>query len=237
MDLTWLNLLYTTLKHIIHNTDKARPYIMTLYRLSKLAGKYKLDLTSHEIEKCKKDTLVFDGDNCVGNALDFLLKFREEERKVNNKTVEYNLQTQAQNGSGFDTWIILSNLPCDKHTVDNFKKRESIFSLRVFDGYIQNRKKQIPQYLFFRCGMTDLKYSLKKIGKTFKLQRDLLKTEMNHDEINADIWRDEKDEWVDYVKKDVLCTAFSCAKQSKAMEEFTGFSMKDCLSLPGLVWK
>ena len=39
---------------------------------------------------------------------------------------------------------------------------------------------------------------------------------------------------MDYVKQDVLCTAFSYARYSKAMEEITGFSMKDCLSAPGL---
>ena len=32
----------------------------------------------------------------------------------------------------------------------------------------------------------------------------------------------------------MLCTAFSYARYIKAMEELTGFSMKDCLSVPGL---
>ena len=40
-----------------------------------------------------------------------------------------------------------------------------------------------------------------------------------------------------YVKDDVLCTAFSHARYIKAVEEITGFSMKDCLSAPGLGWK
>ena len=39
-----------------HNTDRARPYIMTFYRLSKLAGKYNSNLTPYEIEESKKDT-------------------------------------------------------------------------------------------------------------------------------------------------------------------------------------
>ena len=82
--------------------------------------------------------------------------------------------------------------------------------------------------------MTHLNYSLKKLGKTFKLQKELLKTEMNHDEVHSDTWKDKKSELLDYVKNDVLCTAFSYARYSKAMEEITGFSMKDCSSLPGL---
>ena len=74
----------------------------------------------------------------------------------------------------------------------------------------------------------------KKLGKTFKFQKELLKTEQNHDEVDGNNYKDKKDDGLPYVKQDVLCTAFSYARFSKAMEEITGFSMKDCLSLPGL---
>ena len=47
----------------------------------------------------------------------------------------------------------------------------------------------------------------------------------------------KKIEWLDYVKQDMLCTAFSYARFCKAMEEITGFSSKDSLSAPGLGWK
>ena len=65
-----------------HNTDRARPYVFCFYRLSKLAGKYNRDLTADELEKCRKDTIAFDGDDCVSKALDFCLKLKGEERKV-----------------------------------------------------------------------------------------------------------------------------------------------------------
>ena len=42
---------------------------------------------------------------------------------------------------------------------------------------------------------------------------------------------------MDYVKQDVLCTAFSYPRYIKAMEESTGFSMKDYLSAPCLGWR
>ena len=109
-----------------HNTDRARPYNMTFYRLSKIAGRYQRDPTFEELQKSIKDTIAFSGDDCINNALDYLLKSKGEERKINNKIVDYNLQLHAHNGSGFDTWIILNNLPCDKHIVDiikNGKKR------------------------------------------------------------------------------------------------------------------
>ena len=65
-----------------HNTDRARPYVFCFYRLSKLAGRYDRDLTPDELEKCRKDTIAFDGDNCVEKALGFCLKLKREARKV-----------------------------------------------------------------------------------------------------------------------------------------------------------
>ena len=211
---------------------------MTFYRLSKIAGRYERDPTSEELQKSINDTIAFAGDNCINDALDYCLKLKGEERKVKNKTVEYNLQMHAHNGSGFDTWIRINNHRCDKHVVgDIIKNGKSIIELKVFNGLIYKDNKQIPQYLHFRCGMTHLNYSLKKLGKTFELPKELLKTEMNHDEITADNYKDKKDIWLPYVKNDVLCTAYSYARYIKSMEEITGFSMKDCLSLPGLGWK
>ena len=84
---------------------------MTFYRISKIAGRYKRDPTQEELKQSINDTLSFEGDNCVGNALDFLLNFKGEERKVKNKIVENNFQIHAHNGSGFDTWIIFFKKP------------------------------------------------------------------------------------------------------------------------------
>ena len=221
-----------------HNTDRARPYNMTFYRLSKIAGRYYRDPIPEELQKSINDTIAFNGDNCINDALDYLLKFKGEERKVNNKIVEYNLQLHAHNGSGFDTWIILNNLRCDKHIVgDIIKNGKGIIELKIFNGLIYKNNKQIPQYLHLRCGMTHLNYSLKKLGKTFELPKELLKTEIDHNDIDGNNYKDKKDIWLPYVKNDVLCTAYSYARYTGAMKEITGFSKKDCLSLPGLGWK
>ena len=60
---------------------------------------------------------------------------------------------------------------------------------------------------------------------------------MNHNDIGGDNYKDKKDIWLPFVKNDVLCPAYSYARYIKAMEEKAGFSMKGCLSLPGLGWK
>ena len=210
---------------------------MAFYRLSKIAGRYHRDPTREELQKSINDTIAFSGDDCINKALDYCLKLKGDEIKVKNRIVEYILQLNAHNGSGFDTWIILNNLRCDKHITNIIKNGKGIISLKVFNGLIYKNNKQIPQYLIFRCGMTHLNYSLKKLGKTFKLPKELLKTEMNHDEINGNNYKDKKGIWLPYVKNDLLCTSYCYARYCKAMEDITGFSMKDCLSLPGLGWK
>ena len=95
----------------------------------------------------------------------------EERKTVNIKIGEFNLQLHAHDDSGFVTWIILSNLPCDEHIVEIIKNGKDIISLRIFIGYIQNGTTQIPQHLIFRCGMTHLNYSLRNFGKFFNLQK------------------------------------------------------------------
>ena len=120
------------------------------YRIGKLAGRYNGDLTNDVKQKCKKDTIAFDGDNCVEKALDFCLKLRREERKDNKiKFLEYNLPLHAHNGSGFDTWIVLNNLPCDKRVVNIVQNGKSIIELKVLNGLVEKNKKQTPQYLHF----------------------------------------------------------------------------------------
>ena len=68
-----------------YSTDRARPYNMTFYRLSKIAGRYYRDPTLEELQKSINDTVAFSGDNCINDALDHIIKFKGEERKVNNK--------------------------------------------------------------------------------------------------------------------------------------------------------
>ena len=72
---------------------------------------------------------------------------------------------------------------------------------------------------------------------TCGFRKELLRIEMNHDDIFEDTWKDEKHEWLDYVKNDVLCTAFCYARYNKRMEKFTGFGIKNSLTLPILGWK
>ena len=128
-----------------HNTDRARPYCKSFYRLSKISGRYERDPAQEGLKKSIKDTVAFAGDNCKNNALEYRLGFKGEERKEKNKNVEYNLQLHAHNGSGFDTWIILNNLPCDKHIVDIIITRKGIEELKYLLVLLRKIKNKFPK--------------------------------------------------------------------------------------------
>ena len=73
------------------NTDRAIPYANCIYRLSKISRKYNRDTTQAEHENFKKDCIVSKGKNSVNEKLDYVLQFKGEPKRVNNKTVKYNL--------------------------------------------------------------------------------------------------------------------------------------------------
>ena len=60
---------------------------------------------------------------------------------------------------------------------------------------------------------------------------------MGHDEVFEDTWEDKENEWLPYLKNDVLSTAFCLARYTKCMEELTGSGMKKSLTLPSLANK
>ena len=73
-------------------------------------------------------------------------------------------------------------------------------SLKIFNGYVDENKK-IPQFVHFRCRRVQINQGLKKIGESYKLQKSLLKKELEHDEIYEDTWDARENEWLPYVKK------------------------------------
>ena len=142
----------------------------------------------------------------------------------------------AHNGSGFDSYVVLNNLPQWRSIVKPVKDGAGIISLKLFNGYVDQNKK-ILQYVHFRCRRIHINKSVKKIGENYKLQPSLLKQELEHDEIFEDTWEARENEWLTYVKKDVLSTAFCYARYTMGMEELTGFGMKNSLTLPSLANK
>ena len=218
------------------NKIRAVPYCSCIYKLSKISGKYHRDISEQEYQKCLKHCVVFEGTDCINEMLDHVLSFKGEPKKIKNKIVEYNLYLIAHNGSGFDSYVVLNNLPQWRSVVKLIKNRAGIVSLKIFNGYVDQNKK-IPQYVHFRCGRVHNNKSLRRIGESYKLQECLLKKELEHDEIYEDTWEAKENEWLPYVKNDVLSTAFCYARYTMGMEALSGYGMKNSLTLPSLASK
>ena len=168
--------------------------------------------------------------------LDYVLQLKGEPKRIKNKVVKYNLYLIAHKGSGFDSYVVLNNLP-QRRTVKLIKNGSGLVCLEIFNGYVDPVKK-FPQYVHLRCCLLNIKDSLKNIGKSHKLQPCSLKQEFEHDEFFEDNWEEEENEWLPYLKNDVLSTAFSYTRYSKGMEELTTrFGMKNSLTLPALANK
>ena len=60
---------------------------------------------------------------------------------------------------------------------------------------------------------------------------------MEHDEIYQDTWEEKENEWLLYVKNNVLSTVFRYARYTMGMEEITNFGMKNSVTLPSLANK
>ena len=93
----------------------------------------------------------------------------------------------AHNGPGFDSYVVLNNLPQWRKVVNLIKNGAGIVSLELFDGYVDPVKK-IHQYVHFRCGRVRIISSFRKIGTSYKLQPSLLKQEMEQDETSEETW-------------------------------------------------
>ena len=221
------------------NTDRAVPYANCINRLSRLSGKNNRDISEKEYQKCLNDCVVFKGLDNNSEMLDFVLQLKGEPKRVNNKIVKYSSNLLAHKRSGFDSCVVLNNLPQWRTVVSLIKNWSGFVSLKIFKGYVDPVKK-FPQYVHFRCGFFLIEDSLKNIGKRYELQECLLKQELEHDEIFADNLEKKENELLSYLKNYVLSTAFSYArysKGSKGMGELAGFAMKNSLTVPSLANK
>ena len=93
------------------NTDKAVPHASSIFRLSKISGKYNRDITQRENEKCRKDCIVFKGTDTFNEMLVYVLQPKGEPKKIKKKIVNYNLYLLAHKGNGFDSYVVLKILP------------------------------------------------------------------------------------------------------------------------------
>ena len=99
--------------------------------------------------------------DCFNEMLDHVLSFKGEDEKVIDKIVEQNLFLIAQNGSGFDSYVVSNNLPQWVSVVNLIKNGAGLVTFKISDGLVDGKKKT-PQYVHFRCGRVHINTRLKK---------------------------------------------------------------------------
>ena len=72
--------------------------------------------------------------------LNQVLSSKGEVKKIDNKIVEYNLFLIAHNGSGFDSYVVLNNLPQLRSVVDLIKNGADNVPSKKFKGYVHQVK-------------------------------------------------------------------------------------------------
>ena len=70
-----------------------------------------------------------------------------------------------------------------------------------------------------------------KKSEKVKNYKKFTEKELEHYE---DTWEEKENEWLHYIKNDVLSSAFCYAKYTMGMEELTQFGMKNTSTLPSL---
>ena len=140
---------------------RAVPYCSFIYKLSKVSGKCHRDISEEDYQKCLNDCVVLKGTDCFNEMLDHVSSLKGEFKKSNIKIVEYRLHLIAHNGSGFDSHVVLKNLSRWRSVVNLIKNGAGLVSLKIFNGYVDQNKKN-PQYVHFRCGRGFIRGSLKK---------------------------------------------------------------------------
>ena len=217
------------------STDKCVPYAVGLHKINKTSGKNYRDIAYQELEKCTIKCGVFKGTNFLNEMLENKSESKGEAIRVKDKFVIYYLNLFAHHGFGFDTYLVLTNTPQKRTVLDLIKNSAGLILLKLFNGHVDQNKK------FLNTLISDVEKFisnyLKKVEKSYKLQPSPWKQEVDHDENYEDTWEDKENEWLPYLKIDVLPTAFCYASYSKGMEELTGFGMKNSSTLASLANK
>ena len=124
------------------NRIRAVPYCSFINKLNKNSGKYHRDISEQAYQKCLNDCVVFKGTDCIIEMLDHVLSFkREPKKKIKNKYVEYNLYLIAHNSRGLDSYVVSNNLPQWRSVAKLIKNGTGIFSTKLFNSYVDQRKK------------------------------------------------------------------------------------------------
>ena len=160
-------------------------------------------------------------------------KVIQKDKSGANIVKSYKITLIAHNSSGFDSYIILNNLLKNTALSSKIVKTDrGIIKLQFNSGKIN----QTPQYIKIVCSKSHISGSLSEIGKEYRVQPQLLKSEMDHTKVTMDNYEELENIWVPYLELDCLSLALVYARHSMEMKKISGVSVKECLTEAALGW-
>ena len=209
-------------------------YTAGCYHLDRLKECYNGDLSEDELETEREHVHIFDyaNKNPVLDMIKFIINNYKgkpnyfKDKNGDYKISSYRYQLIGHNASGFDNAIVLYSLPKTYfpkiiHTSRGFLK----VSFRVGTIYGENNR-EIPQYMKFFCYKVHISGSLGKIQKESGRQPQLLKGEMDHNDITLSNYREREKFWKPYLIDDVLGLAAVVAKHGNKIQKKQVFRLK-----------
>ena len=107
----------------------------------------------------KKDCIVYKKTDSDNEMLDYVLEFKKEPKRVNNKNVRYNLYTLPHSGSGLDSYVVLNDLPQGRTIISLIKNVSGIVPLKNFNGHGDRKKKILNTFILdVKVFITTIRY-------------------------------------------------------------------------------
>ena len=173
--------------------------------------------------------------------INFIVKnYKGKPKYFKNKNGEkqlscYKYQLIAHNASGFDNYIVMNSLP-KTYFPEITDTSRGILKLIIRVGTVFENDREIPLYMKFVCSEVHISGSLRKIQKEYEIQPQLLKTEMEHNDVTLYNYREKKHIWKPYLINDILGLAMLVARHGNKIQKTTGVSFKNSLTQSSLSW-
>ena len=215
------------------------PYAVGCYHLNRLKYRYKRDLLPCEIEQELSHVHVFgyENKNPVFDMIKYVAaNYKGRAKYYIDKNGEYKISCYkftfiAHNASGFDNALVINSLP--KHIMPSVVHTSRGF-LKV--NFKIDSDGDIPPYMKFICSRVHIAGELRKIEKEYNVQPELLKSNMEHNQVNIHNYKDLEHIWKPYLKLDILGLASLIAKHGNDIQSITKVSFKNSLTESSLAW-
>ena len=135
-------------------------------------------------------------------------------------------QNVGCNDSGFDNYVIFISLPKSYTNVKITKKSRGLKTLIFRAGSFREDDRKKPKYVKIVCSICLISGSSKAIPKGNNIQPQILKGEIELEEITLSNYKNHENQWNPYLTDDVLELAYVVSKHGNSIKKKQMFHIK-----------